>query len=43
MQLYNLKDDLSELNDPKNKHPKTFEKLYRKWDELNGQLMESMF
>lgn len=42
-QLYNLEDDLDEVNDLKKKFPEKFEELYNKWNKLNGQMMKPLF
>ena len=42
-ELFNLENDLSETNNLKQQHPKEFTELYRKWNELNGQMMKPLF
>ena len=42
-ELYNLKDDIGESINLKSKHPNEFEKLHKKWTELNGEMMSPLF
>ena len=41
--LYKLGDDIGETNDLKKKFPKKFDELYKKWQELNGQMLKPLF
>jgi arylsulfatase B len=42
-QLFNLDDDLGESYDLKKQQPQEFNKLYQKWNALNGQMIKPLF
>jgi arylsulfatase A-like enzyme len=42
-ELYNLNDDIGESINLKEKKPDEFEKLYKKWNELNGEMISPLF
>jgi arylsulfatase A-like enzyme len=42
-ELYNLNVDISESDNMKKQQPDEFEKLYKKWSELNGEMIPPLF
>ena len=42
-ELFNLENDLSETNNLKQEYPQEFNRLYQKWNELNGQMIKPLF